>query len=77
MKAFPNGIFTDNKGAIIGGQEGMDLRDYFAAKAMSAFINCAKSGTPFGVDHPEINFSYAKASYAMADAMLKARNERV
>ena len=34
MKAFPNGIITNSDGVIIGGQQGMDLRDYFAAKAM-------------------------------------------
>ena len=38
MKAFPNGIVTDDKGLIVGGQQGMDLRDYFAAKALPAVI---------------------------------------
>lgn len=53
-------------------QDGMTLRDYFAAKALQAFIGTAPSATSFGVNHPETNLNYAKASYAMADAMLEA-----
>jgi hypothetical protein len=60
MKAFPlkHGI-----------QEKMDLRDYFAAKAMQSFIN-------------ETNYEYkideviAKDAYKIADAMMKARLEK-
>lgn len=55
-------------------QEGMTLRDYFAAKAMRGFIGIAPVGTEFGSDHPETNLTYAHASYAMADAMLAARS---
>jgi len=66
---------------------GMTLRDYFAAKAMAAFIfetgrvlqHCEgidfrglvivdnKKGTPLTI---------AEDSYAMADAMLKAREQK-
>jgi hypothetical protein len=42
--------------------EGMTLRDYFAAKAMQGLMDAA-------MPMPEI----ADAAYAMADAMLKAR----
>ena len=52
---------------------GMTLRDYFAAKAMQAFIRAAPHGTTFGTDYPKTNMQYANASYAMADAMLQAR----
>jgi hypothetical protein len=44
----------------------MTLRDYFAAKAMQAYLN----------GHDRDSFTYtdwAFASYQMADAMLKAR----
>ena len=41
---------------------GMTLRDYFAAKAMQGLLDAA-------MGESEI----AKAAYAMADAMLKAR----
>jgi len=43
-------------------QEGMTLRDYFAAKAMQGLMDAA-------MPMPEV----ADAAYAMADAMLKAR----
>lgn len=42
---------------------GMTLRDYFAAKAMQVFL--ANTETSFAAD--------AKNAYAMADAMLAAR----
>ena len=44
---------------------GMDLRDYFAAKALQGLI---ASG-----DDPFLISDMAKSAYAMADAMLKAR----
>lgn len=63
---------------------GMTLRDYFAAKAMAAFIaepiNEGESGTAWRwasqlqmhtqMSGPDI---FAHAAYMMADAMLKAR----
>jgi phosphoserine aminotransferase len=52
---------------------GMSLRDYFASKALAAFICTAGNGTSFGTDFPETNLTYAKAAYVMADAMLEAR----
>lgn len=54
--------------------EGMTLRDYFAAKALNALISGAPSGTSLGVSHMITNMNYALASYAIADAMLEARN---
>lgn len=66
--AFPTGIITDDKGLIIGGSNGMTLRDYFAAKAMQALI-AAGGPTPTG-GWP----TYAeRTAYLIADAMLKAR----
>ena len=61
MKAFP--VST----VLNGGNEGMDLRDYFAAKAMQGFIS-------------QFNDKYdqevvSKISYSMADAMMKAREQ--
>jgi hypothetical protein len=44
--------------------DGMTLRDYFAAKAMQGLMDAA-------MPMPEI----ADAAYAMADAMLKARQK--
>ena len=66
MKAFPTTI--DNEGYQTDHQ-GMDLRDYFAAKAMQALLsspNCDK----------EVNASLICAySYTFADEMMKAREQ--
>ena len=46
---------------------GMDLRDYFAAKAMQGLISC-----------PDVDMHFKDAatySYEMADAMMKAREK--
>jgi hypothetical protein len=55
-------------GESTGAEEGMTLRDYFAAKAMQALIT-ANGPTPAG-GWP----TYAeRTAYTIADAMLKAR----
>jgi hypothetical protein len=46
-------------------QEGMTLRDYFAAKAMQTLLTCKDSS--FAQD--------AEDAYVMADEMLKAREK--
>jgi hypothetical protein len=56
MKAFPETAI---------GNEGMDLRDYFAAKAMQAWIN--------EIGRPNWEATIAKYAYQQADAMMKAR----
>ena len=56
-------------------QQGMTLRDYFAAKALPAVIDKVPSGTGLGVSYPENTLGVARAAYALADAMLKARDE--
>lgn len=60
--AFPTGIITDGKGNIIGGSNGMTLRDYFAAKAMQTMLQGSANYV-----------SVAKYAYKMADEMMKAR----
>lgn len=51
---------------------GMTLRDYFAAKAMQAFINGAMAdGTKFNENDPE---GVSHVAFLVADAMLKARS---
>jgi hypothetical protein len=52
-------------------EHGMTLRDYFAAKAMVAFINKDEWQSTVG----DVSENVAFNSYAMADAMLKARKE--
>lgn len=59
MKAFPSSTQTKVW------EDGMELRDYFAAKAMQGLIsdpNCRGDKDTF-----------AKIAYEMADAMMKAR----
>ncbi|ECH0841173.1 hypothetical protein FPF80_01060 [Salmonella enterica subsp. enterica] len=56
-----------------GMDSGMTLRDYFAAKAMQAFITGAMSdGTPLRAMDGDDKVA-AKAAYIIADAMLKER----
>ena len=65
MKAFPN----------VTGEKGMDLRDYFAAKAMQAMIVDPVINQTIeeeGVNHAEFT---AYLAYKVADAMMEAREE--
>ena len=70
MKAFPWSI--DN-GESVRGENGMDLRDYFAARAMSEMFDAGwiNSGVIEDVDLDHI----AKWAYITADAMIKARGQ--
>jgi hypothetical protein len=53
-------------------EEGMTLRDYFAAQAMQAFVSAWVS-TNTG---PDNDLKVAEYAYAMADAMLEAREKQ-
>ena len=77
--AFPTTV-RNHHDAETGGQwsehidQGMTLRDYFAAKAMQGLISCPdwreNVGEEEGIDASDCT---ARAAYMMADAMLKAR----
>ncbi|MGC4732743.1 hypothetical protein FH869_07670 [Providencia rettgeri] len=55
-------------------QEGMELRDYFAAKALNAvIIGIYNDATAQQVYHNRSADDFAKEAYTLADAMLKAR----
>lgn len=75
MKAFPNPSLEVNlNGGVKGwqyGNEGMDLRDYFAGKAMSAFLTSV--GVVSGI--APSNEDLARYAYQMADAMMEAREQ--
>ncbi len=63
LKAFPH-TFPETTHV----EWGMDLRDYFAAKAMQVFIQANA--------HSEItNYDIAQGAYEIADAMLKVRGK--
>lgn len=47
------------------------LRDYFAAKAMQAYI----TAWSINKEHPLLDETTAQSAYMAADAMLKAREE--
>jgi hypothetical protein len=64
--AFPDGSTNEWGNAY---NSGMTLRDYFAAKAMQGLM-----GRAWGELPPEELFkTWATSAYAVADAMLKAR----
>jgi hypothetical protein len=78
MKAFPaisKEPMDDGEGCwFTPSSEGMELRDYFAAKAMQAIItndNLLKSASVYHGTGSED--SIARLSYEQADAMMKAR----
>jgi hypothetical protein len=66
MKAFPTEIASPPGYRRANYDEGMDLRDYFAAKAMNQI------GWHGDVDSL---MQCAEECYMIADAMMKARNE--
>lgn len=71
--AFPVQRSSAGGGSSLNGN-GMTLRDYFAAKAMSAYISTA--GAPCivgGLDGAEGELS--KQAYKVADAMIEARKK--
>jgi hypothetical protein len=76
MKAFPRQITFVNgvsEGKWI--DDGMDLRDYFAAKAMQGLITIVK-GCELGRDGTTImpdSIRLSNVAYGVADAMMKAR----
>ena len=78
MKAFPTPTFSINNEArvtAVGGEGGMDLRDYFAAKAMESFINNFL-GKDLDLNDPMGWMDgLSMDAYSMADAMLKERND--
>lgn len=69
IPAFPTKNEHYPNGEIEYGQKGMDLRDYFAAKAMAALLS-----------HPEgvadwANEQLTEWAYQIADAMMEARKK--
>ena len=63
MKAFPIANMEGDEEFL-----GMDLRDYFAAKAMQAFLS--RTDTSLVINKNDTSLF----AYLMADAMMEARN---
>lgn len=64
MKAFP-WVTQRPDGVVVEYNTGMDLRDYFAAKALTGLL------TEASVDFKDD--AIAELAYSLADAMMKAR----
>jgi hypothetical protein len=78
MKAFPTPTFSINDEArvtAVGGDGGMDLRDYMAAKAMQALMTTFLTKDLDLTDPNGWMDGLAMDAYSMADAMLKERND--
>ena len=75
MKAFPQTrICINGDKDITTADLGMDLRDYFAAKAMQGLLMAQKNYDD--VDgYYQNSLSLAIHSYIIADTMMKAREE--
>ncbi len=65
--AFPPNSYQTERGVVEIYDQGMSLRDYFAAKALAGIMVGGTKGDPID--------SLADLSYKMADAMLKARQK--
>ena len=64
-KAFPN--------PHLRGDEGMSLRDYFAAKALQGFLPDAFQEAPDNYPAKRLAPFWAAMAYQLADEMMKAR----
>lgn len=78
LKAFPDPMRGAEQSFVNQSPEklnsGMDLRDYFAAKAMQALVS--KEGR-YGFHNNQEDFEdLPMYAYSMADAMLKERNKQ-
>ena len=76
--AFPTPVSMNGHNKHHSNHKGMTLRDYFAAKALTGFLETAIDWIPTG-KHPDCDSlglfkDLARDSYVLADAMLKARD---
>ena len=70
MKAFPThsiNVSDEARVTAIGGEGGMDLRDYFAAKALPIAIQEMNEAESYDLNDA------ATMAYHYADAMMRAR----
>ena len=76
--AFPTESYSIERDVMVR-EEGMTLRDYFAAKAMQSILRGYDTVTSFEEDEvndPEgMPSLIAKDAYIMADSMMKARGQ--
>ena len=71
MKAFPThsiSVSDEARVTAIGGEGGMDLRDYFAAMALQGLL--AQQTADYGYDN---DIAIVRNAYNLADHMMEAR----
>jgi hypothetical protein len=78
--AFPSlPIVQEFEGKRLTMTEGLTMRDYFAAKAMQAIyaaqVEWQSTGCPADAESLQVMEDVAGDAYALADAMLKAREQ--
>jgi hypothetical protein len=81
MKAFPHKVYLETTDSTVQNpvvHAGMDLRDYFAAKALPAILEDYINESRYIGEKLDFCNMYseeriAQIAYAMADAMMKAR----
>ena len=73
MKAFPQNEATIHIDLPLENQQGMDLRDYFAAKALMATIETSHTYFEIGDTLEQDVLTVAQMAYMYADAMMEAR----
>jgi hypothetical protein len=76
MKAFPCKAYVQDKTGVVGISEysGMDLRDYFAAKAMQGLMSRVDHVNGDCVTNASAD-DVAGYAYCIANAMMKAREQ--
>ena len=72
MKAFPILNYQNGENAFIYEHKGMDLRDYFAAKALDFSLRNVRLVGVADIEEIEIAVNLA---YKIADAMIKERKQ--
>ena len=70
--AFPIPDFVFPNGMVQPGNNGMTMRDYFAAQALSSFDKLNNPNN-YAINYRWTEETIAKACYGIADAMLEAR----
>ena len=73
MKAYPL-VYKDQYSGEQKIEHGMDLRDYFAAKAMQAYVQTKEVNIAIS-DGQTNSKKICDAAYDWADAMLEARDK--
>ena len=69
INAFPHVVFNSD-GEVLGGSDGMSLRDYFAAHALQGILSAHRINDVFDIKSEEV----IDEAYGLADMMMEARH---